>query len=78
MTESELSTAIGRIEAKIDTMRHRLGEVHHATYGTNGNPGLRVRVDRLERGAAAVRWLVSVVVVAVVGAWVKVFGGWNS
>jgi len=55
-----MATQLDRIEEKLNTICEWING--------NGKPGAKVRLDRLERALAVLRWGVAIVIVALAGA----------
>lgn len=62
LTESHVQ----RFEAHALEQKERNDRIGATLYGRNGTPGLLVRLDRLEQSGERARWLLRVVVGAVV------------
>ena len=72
---AQVATQLAALAAARQEDTVKLDKLLNAIYGTNGDPGLRIQVDRLEQIEGVRRWTVKVMVGAVMGLIVRAFWG---
>ena len=60
----DVEERLGRVEERLEAMQEDTTTIRKAIVGSSGNPGLLIRVDRLEQLESRRKWVIRTLIVA--------------